>query len=77
MYDYTFVTVDVRPQVGRGPVTSRRAVIEQYATEGWRLVQVMVPELPAVPGTFELIFERSQRMPVGVREAVCATGAAG
>ena len=43
----------------RGRVTGGwQDVIHRRAADGWRLVQVVTPELPAVPSRFELVFER-------------------
>lgn len=58
--EYTFVRWPV--EYGRGISTTAgqgyRQIVTDHGREGWRLVQVFAPELPAVPSYFDLIFER-------------------
>ena len=57
MYEYDFVTVpaDLTELKSGRP---HHDVIRQRAADGWRLIQVFAPDLPASPTEVELIFER-------------------
>ena len=64
MYEYKFVKVDLEgfPFASRKPKEDHHRIIEDYAKEGWRLVQVFAPSVSVmaggVPNYFELIFKR-------------------
>ncbi len=57
MYDYAFVTVETN-QADFKRARPHHAVVRERAAEGWRLVQVLVLDLPAMPSQVELVFER-------------------
>ena len=62
MYEYKFVRGDVGGVFTRKPTSDHHLLIEQYAKDGWRLVQIFAPAVSAsaggVPDYFELIFEK-------------------
>jgi hypothetical protein len=62
MYEYKFVRVDLEGTFTRKPKADHHRLIEEYAKEGWRLVQIFSPAVSArgggIPDYFELIFER-------------------
>ncbi len=62
MYEYKFVRVDVDGIFTRKPAADHHLLIEQYAKDGWRLVQIFAPAVSVraggVPDYFELIFEK-------------------
>jgi hypothetical protein len=59
-YEYKFVQVPRPPKtLKKAGDLGHEAVVAQHASEGWRLVQIHAPQLPAVPHYFELIFERA------------------
>jgi hypothetical protein len=58
-YEYRFVQIPRPPKIVKSAAElGHHAVVAQHAGEGWSLVQIHAPELPAVPRYFELIFER-------------------
>ena len=57
MYDYDFVTVET-DQAAFCRDRPHHAVVRERAAQGWRLVQVLVLDLPATPSHVELVFER-------------------
>jgi hypothetical protein len=58
-YEYAFEIVPMTIGVdGLPALPAHRAVIAERARDGWRLVQVFVPNPAAVPSAYELIFER-------------------
>jgi hypothetical protein len=62
MYEYKFVKVDLTGIFNRSPKEDYHRLVEDYAKEGWRLVQIFSPAVSAtaggVPDYFEIIFER-------------------
>ncbi len=62
LYDYKFVRVVLKGAFTRKPKEDHRRLVEQYAKEGWRLVQIFSPAVSAsgggIPNYFELIFEK-------------------
>ena len=62
VYEYKFVKVDLEGLFTRRPKMDHHRLIEEYAKEGWRLVQIFSPAVSAtgggIPNYFELIFER-------------------
>lgn len=64
MYEYTFVKVDLGGfwLSTKKPKADHHKLIEEYAKEGWRLVQIFAPAVSVtgggIPEYFELIFER-------------------
>jgi len=61
MYEYKFVRVDVEGVWTRRPTVPHHRLIEEYAKEGWRFVQIFAPAVSAGPTKvdyFELIFEK-------------------
>jgi hypothetical protein len=68
MFEYKFVRIDASMGLLGGKVSADyREIVQQHATEGWRLAHVLGPgTLPIKPGTtaaFELIFERPKDGP--------------
>ncbi|SCY81649.1 DUF4177 domain-containing protein [Alkaliphilus peptidifermentans] len=63
MYEYMFIKIDLNTNwKGRSPVEDYHKVIEQHASEGWRLVQVFAPPISGygVAEFHELIFEKKK-----------------
>jgi hypothetical protein len=64
MYEYKFVKIDLEGfWVGtKKPKEDHHRVIESYAKDGWRLVQIFAPSVSVRAGGvsdyFELIFEK-------------------
>ena len=62
LYEYKFVRVDLEGIFTRKPKADHQKLVEEYAKEGWRLVQIFSPAVSArgggIPDYFELIFER-------------------
>jgi hypothetical protein len=62
LYEYKFVRVDLQGIFTRKPKADHQRLVEEYAKEGWRLVQIFSPAVSArgggIPDYFELIFER-------------------
>ncbi len=62
MYEYKFVKVDLKGVFTRKPREDHHRLVDEYAKEGWRLVQIFSPSVSAsgggTPDYFELIFER-------------------
>lgn len=64
VYEYKFVKLDLGGfwVSTKKPREDYHRLIEQYAKEGWRLVQIFAPSVSVraggVPEYFELIFER-------------------
>lgn len=63
MYEYTIVRYEVKYGAGVSPdpIDEYRGLIDEYAAQGWRFVQIFAPQLPAVPDYYELIFERPRQ----------------
>ena len=60
MYEYKFERVDTK-FMSSIPQRDYHEIIERYAREGWRLVQIFTPSSVSsggASGYFELIFER-------------------
>lgn len=57
-YTYTFVTIPVTIGTTRPKHPTYQDVIEQYAEQGWRFVQLVIDNPAAVPTEYVLIFER-------------------
>lgn len=64
MYEYKFVKVELKGVFTRNPREDYHRLIDDYAKEGWRLVQIFSPAVSAtaggVPDYFEIIFERTR-----------------
>ena len=62
VYEYKFVRVDLGGVFTRKPKADHHRLVEEYAKEGWRLVQIFSPAVSAtgggIPDYFELIFEK-------------------
>ena len=62
MYEYKFVKIDLEGffVADKKPREDHHRVVERYAKEGWRLVQIFAPavSVSGVPNYFELIFEK-------------------
>jgi hypothetical protein len=62
MYEYKFVKVELTGIFNRSPKEDYHRLVEDYATEGWRLVHIFSPAVAVtvggVPDYFEIIFER-------------------
>ena len=62
MYEYKFVKVDLEGIFTRKPKADHHRLIEDYARQGWRLVQIFSPAVSVsgggIPNYFELIFEK-------------------
>ena len=64
MYEYKFVKVDLSGFWAsvKKPKEDYHKLIEQYAKEGWRLVQIFAPSVSVraggVPEFFEIILEK-------------------
>lgn len=59
MYEYHFVKVELNAW-GSKPKEDYQNIIHQYASEGWRFVQIFAPSTKEYGSAayFELIFER-------------------
>lgn len=59
MYEYKFITIPLSTW-SRKPKEDYHRVIEEYAANGWRLVQIFAPAISGYGAAkeFELIFER-------------------
>jgi hypothetical protein len=62
-YEYDFVTVEPGRRAARD---TYRSVVEERASEGWRLVQILParPRRFRPPGPIDLVFERPVRSSV-------------
>ncbi len=60
MYEYKFVRIGIKGRLLRKPEQDYRSIIEEYAKNGWRFVQVFAPPIGGygVALYFELIFEK-------------------
>lgn len=62
MYEYRFVKIDLDGVMTKKPKDDYHRVIDQYAREGWRLIQIFAPSVSVggggIPNYFELIFEK-------------------
>jgi hypothetical protein len=65
VYEYKFVKVDLGGLMTRKPREDYHRLVEQYAEQGWRLVQVFAPSISVgaggAPDYFELIFEKETK----------------
>ena len=59
MYEYAFEKLDLK-FLSTDPKQDYHEIIDRYAQEGWRLVQIFAPVVMKLgaPKYFELIFER-------------------
>lgn len=61
MYEYKFVKIEFK-RLSSKPTEDYRRIIQKYAKEGWRFVQIFSPDFAtsgvAVGTYYELIFER-------------------
>lgn len=64
LYEYHFIKVELKGVFTRTPNEDYHRLIDDYAKEGWRLVQIFSPAMSArgggIPDYFEIIFERSR-----------------
>jgi len=64
MYEYKFVKIDLEGFwiATKKPKEDHHRIIEKYAKDGWRLVQIFAPSVSVKAGGvsdyFELIFEK-------------------
>jgi hypothetical protein len=60
MYEYKFVKLGIKGFFKRKPEPDYHFIVEEYAKEGWRLVQILTPPIGSygVATYFELIFEK-------------------
>lgn len=60
MYEYKFVKLGVKGFFISKPEKDYHAIIEEYAKDGWRLVQILAPPIGSygIATYFELIFEK-------------------
>lgn len=61
MYEYKFIKIDLKSGfMTRKPKEDYRIIIEHYAAEGWRLVQIFAPPTlgHGAAEYYELIFEK-------------------
>ena len=65
MYEYKFVKIDLEGLFTRKPKEDYHRVVEKYAEEGWKLIQIFSPSISVggggIPNYFELIFERESK----------------
>jgi hypothetical protein len=65
VYEYKFVKVGLDGLMTRKPREDYHRLVEQYAEQGWRLVQVFAPSISVgaggAPDYFELIFEKETK----------------
>ena len=59
-YEYKFVTVELKAGFGYTPRQDYHEIIQHFAKEGWRLVQIFAPATAGsgAASYFELIFEK-------------------
>ena len=66
MYKYKFIRVNLGGIFTRKPEMDHHKLIEQYAKQGWRLVQIFSPAVSVsgggIPDYFELIFEKNVKV---------------
>lgn len=63
MYDYRFVRIKTKQGFGEvKPEKDYQEIVEEYASLGWRLVQIFAPPLsgPGIAPYLELIFEKER-----------------
>ena len=62
MYEYKFVNDELEGVFARKPKADHHRLGEEYAKDGWRLIQIFFPAVSArgegVPDYFEPIFEK-------------------
>lgn len=60
MYEYKFVKLGMKGFFKLNPEQDYHFIVEEYAKEGWRLVQILTPPIGpyGVVTYFELIFEK-------------------
>ncbi|MCT4619700.1 MAG: DUF4177 domain-containing protein [Marinisporobacter sp.] len=61
MHEYKFVKINLSA-FGRKPKEDHHEVIEKYAKEGWRLVQIFAPATSGYGSAnhYEIIFEKQK-----------------
>lgn len=59
-YEYEFVRIDLGGFGTLKPKEDWQAIVREYAMLGWRLKQVMTPQVGGTTLYFELIFERER-----------------
>lgn len=59
MYNYKFVKVEVNRWKGQ-PKEDYQTIIQEYAEDGWRLVQIFAPAISGYGSAnyFDIIFEK-------------------
>ncbi|MEW6734384.1 MAG: DUF4177 domain-containing protein [Acidobacteriota bacterium] len=63
MYDYRFVKIKTKQGLGKVKIEKDyHEIIEEYASLGWRLVQIFAPPIdgPGLAPYVELIFEKER-----------------
>lgn len=59
MYEYAFIRTPIKfGKAGKIDPSSHQSVIEEHASQGWRLVQILIENPAAIPGEYVIIFER-------------------
>lgn len=63
MYEYKFIRLNLRGFWSRQPDQDYRAIVEEQARAGWRLVQIFAPAIYGYGRAlfYELILERPRR----------------
>jgi len=61
MYQYEFVKIKINRWKGQ-PQEDYKKIIEDYALNGWRLVQIFAPPISGFGAAdhFEMIFEKNE-----------------
>jgi len=63
MYEYKFEKIELKTGLMQSkPVKDYHKIIEQYTSEGWRLVQIFAPPISGHGSSpyYELIFEKQK-----------------
>jgi hypothetical protein len=62
MYEYKFVKIDIKGWLKRNPKEDYHRIVDEYAKDGWRLIQIFAPGLSGYGEVafFELIFEKEK-----------------
>lgn len=64
MYEYKFIKVDLKfGWKGSKPAEDYQEIVEEYAREGWRLVQIFAPPISGYGAAsfYEIILERENK----------------
>lgn len=60
MYEYKIVTIELGGIFSPNPKEDYKKIIGEYASDGWRLVQIFAPGIAnnGMPKFYDVIFER-------------------